>query len=123
MLFPLSLVPTSTQDLFYLPVLNFFKKTFLFVYNSYTGSFIVTFPYVCIFPKLVHPFCSFYYSPFCLSNFLMVISTDLYVPCLYLYFVPFYFVHVKNFCILFMLIFYCTYFIMFLPYVSFLHTA
>jgi hypothetical protein len=39
-------VPTPRQDLLYLPVLHFWKKAFLFVSDSYTGSFIVIFPYI-----------------------------------------------------------------------------
>jgi hypothetical protein len=51
---PLPLVPTTRQNLFYLPVLCFRKKTFLFKIS--TQSFIMTF--LCIFslyPELVHP--------------------------------------------------------------------
>jgi hypothetical protein len=44
------LVPTPGQDLFYFPDLHSFskKKRPLFVYDGYTGSFIVTFSYMYI---------------------------------------------------------------------------
>jgi hypothetical protein len=47
---------------------GFFFLTFLLVYNSYTGGFIVTFPYTCtMYPSLVHPF---HYSPSSPTSFL-----------------------------------------------------
>jgi hypothetical protein len=55
------MVPTPGQDLFYLSVFDFFKKTYLLVYDSYTGGFIVTFSYIHIlYPELVH---LLHYSP------------------------------------------------------------
>jgi hypothetical protein len=53
--FPLPLVFTSGKDLFYLPVLHF-ERNNLLVYDSYTGDFIETFPYIhVLYPELAHP--------------------------------------------------------------------
>jgi hypothetical protein len=47
----LSLVPTPGQDLFYFPVVHFWKKILLFTYDSQIRSFIMLFP--CVYVILI----------------------------------------------------------------------
>jgi hypothetical protein len=71
---------------------------FLFVYNSSTGRFLVTFPCLYIlYPKLVHPF---YFSPFYLSPLLTVILTNLKILYSILYTKYITHIHLFNFLLL-----------------------
>jgi hypothetical protein len=89
----LPLLPIPGQDLFYLPVLLLKKDTF--VYDSYTGSFVVPFPCVyVIHPELVHPL---YFSLFYLTLLLMVISTGLKILCSFLNSKFIYHIHLLSF--------------------------
>jgi hypothetical protein len=71
----------QTRPFFFLslPVLHFLKKTFLFAYDGYTGSFTVTFPYAYMYyaPDWFIPLL---FSPFYLSPLLMVISAGFSSP-------------------------------------------
>jgi hypothetical protein len=59
------------------------KKENFLVYGSYTGVFVVTFPYIhVLYAELVYPF---HYSPFYPSPLLMVTSTGFDVPYSYMY--------------------------------------
>jgi hypothetical protein len=56
----------------------FKKKIFLLIYDSYTGGFIVVFPYIhVLYPELVRPL---HYSPFYPIPFL---SLSLSIFCQY----------------------------------------
>jgi hypothetical protein len=57
----------------------FFLKTFLSVYGSYTGGFIVTFPYI---HELVHPPTNYSFYP---SLLLVVTSTGFSDPYSHMY--------------------------------------
>jgi hypothetical protein len=76
---------------------HFWKKALLFVWDSYIGSFIVTFPcaYV-LYPELVHPLCFSYY----LSPLLTVISTGFKILYSFLYRKYINHVHLRNFILL-----------------------
>jgi hypothetical protein len=77
--FPLSLVPITRQDLFCLTILHFLQN------GGCTRSFLVTFPYICLY---YIPNCLFYSitlpSPLFLIPHLVVIA-GLNVPYSYLY--------------------------------------
>jgi hypothetical protein len=63
---PLPLLPTSRQDLFYLPVLHLKKKRhFLLIQDSYTGSFIIVSPCLYLLSPdwFIPPFSPFYLNP------------------------------------------------------------
>jgi hypothetical protein len=57
------------------------KRTFLLVYDSYTGGFVVTFPYIhVLYPELAHPLHSS-----CSLLLLVVTVTVFSVPYSYMY--------------------------------------
>jgi hypothetical protein len=73
--FPCASPSSSTsprQDLFYLPFI-FWKKIFLFIYNGYTGSFIVLFSCIYIYMKKIWK--NIYYAPNWFITSIFLLST------------------------------------------------
>jgi hypothetical protein len=76
--------------------------TFLLVWDkgSYTGSFLVIFPYINIFPYISNWLISFIFLHFYLGPFLMVVSTGLRILYLFLYREYINNIHLLNFLLL-----------------------
>jgi hypothetical protein len=85
--FPHVALPTGTnitrQDLFCSSALRFYKRKmiFLFICDSYTGNFLVAFPYVYVL--LINFVCLLYFSSFCPSPTLMVVSKVYIHSCVF----------------------------------------